>query len=116
MSIKRAIFERVSDLLIAILGLNRPSRFYRAFLSRVNCVKRVTVNGTDIAFDANEELHLLRADWIDKKEPETLEWINGFGEGEVFYDVGANVGMFRRDPRESACGALAQVTERSFRT
>ncbi len=94
MSIKRAIFEKASDLLITIFGLNRPIRIYRAFLSRVNCVKRVTVNGTSIAFDANEELHLLRAEWLDKKEPETLEWINGFEEGEVFYDVGANVGVF----------------------
>jgi len=91
---KRALFERLSDLLIAILGLNRPIRLYRAFLSRVNCIKQVKVNGTDIAFDANEELHLLRAEWLDKKEPETLDWINGFGEGEVLFDVGANVGVF----------------------
>ncbi len=93
-TIKRAIFERASDLIIAMLGLNRPVRVYRAFLARINCIKRVHVNGTDISFDANDELHLLRAVWLDKKEPETLEWINGFGKGEVFYDVGANVGVF----------------------
>lgn len=94
MTLKRKIFEKGSDLLIAILGLNRPSRLYRVFLDRVNCVKQVTVHDTNIIFDANEELHLLRAEWLDKKEPETLEWIAGFGEGEVFYDVGANVGVF----------------------
>jgi FkbM family methyltransferase len=93
-TIKRAFFERASDLLIAMLGLNRPIRLYRAFLARINCIKRVRINGTDISFDANDELHLLRAVWLDKKEPETLEWINGFGESEVFYDVGANVGVF----------------------
>jgi hypothetical protein len=27
------------------------------------------------------------------KEPDTIEWIAGFSPGEVFYDVGANVGM-----------------------
>lgn len=91
---KRALFERASDLIIAMLGLNRPIRIYRAFLARINCIKRVQINGTDIAFDANEELHLLRAEWLDKKEPETLEWINGFGEGEILFDVGANVGVF----------------------
>ncbi len=94
MTLKRKIFESCSDLLIGLLGLNRPSRFYRAFLSRINCVKRVTVHGTSIAFDANEELHLLRALWLDNKEPETLEWIDGFSEGDVVYDVGANVGVF----------------------
>lgn len=91
---KRELFETISDLLIALLGLNRPIRLYRTFLSRVNCIKQVEVNGTHITFDANEELHLLRAEWLDKKEPETLEWIDGFGEGEVFYDIGANVGVF----------------------
>jgi FkbM family methyltransferase len=94
MSLKRTIFEKSSDLLIAVLGLNRPNRLYRAFLSRVNCVKTVAVSGTRIVFDANEELHLLRAEWLDKKEPETLEWIDGFAEGDVLYDVGANVGVF----------------------
>lgn len=93
-TIKRAFFERVSDLIIAMLGLNRPVRIYRAFLARINCIKRVHVNGTDISFDANDELHLLRAAWLDKKEPETLEWIDGFRKGEVFFDVGANVGVF----------------------
>lgn len=81
-------------MLIAILGLNRPNRFYRALLDRVNCVKQVTVSEIEILFDANEELHLLRAEWLDTKEPETLEWIDGFDEGSVFYDVGANVGVF----------------------
>lgn len=94
MTTKRAIFEKCSDLLIAILGLNRPSRIIRAFLSRINCVKRVVVNGSTIVFDANEELHLLRADWLKTKEPETLEWIDGFANGDVLYDVGANVGVF----------------------
>lgn len=94
MTAKRAIFEKCSDLLIAVLGLNRPSRIIRAFLSRINCVKCVQVNGSTIAFDANEELHLLRADWLKTKEPETIEWINGFARGEVFFDVGANVGVF----------------------
>lgn len=94
MTLKRKLFEKGSDLLVAILGLNRPNRLYRAFLDRVNCIKRVTVNGTHIVFDANEELHLLRANWLETKEPETLDWIDGFGNGDIFYDVGANVGVF----------------------
>lgn len=94
MTIKRDVFNRISDVAVTLLGLNRPTRWSRAFLSRTNCVKNVTVNGTAINFDANHELHLLRAEWLDKKEPETLEWINSFSEGEVFYDVGANVGVF----------------------
>ncbi len=28
------------------------------------------------------------------KEPEILEWINNFGGGGVFYDIGANIGLY----------------------
>ena len=94
MTIKRVVFNKTSDALIAFLGLNRPTRWSRAFLSRVSCTKRVTVNGTAIDFDANDELHLLRALWLDTKEPETLSWIDTFGQGDLFYDIGANVGVF----------------------
>ena len=88
------MFESLSDGIIALAGLNRPIRLYRAFLSRVDAVKRVNVHGTRLAFDANDELHLLRADWIESKEPETIAWIDSFEDGAVFFDIGANVGVF----------------------
>ena len=94
MTIKRVVFNKTSDALIAFLGLNRPTRWSRAFLSRVSCNKCVTVNGTTINFDANDELHLLRAQWLETKEPETLVWIDTFNQGDLLYDVGANVGVF----------------------
>jgi FkbM family methyltransferase len=28
------------------------------------------------------------------KEPETIEWIDGFAAGDVFWDIGANVGIY----------------------
>jgi hypothetical protein len=87
MTIKRTLFEKGSDLLIAILGLNWPSRIYLVFLSRINCIKQVKANGTDILFDANEELHLLR-----------YEWINGFEKERVLYGVKANIWAFSLEP------------------
>lgn len=94
MSIKRTIFNTTSDLIINLSGLNRPIRLYRAFFSRVDAIKSIHVHDTKIVFDANEELHLLRADLFETKEPETIAWINGFEKGEVLFDIGANVGVF----------------------
>jgi FkbM family methyltransferase len=91
---KRKIAQGASDLLIGFLGLNRPLRIYRAFIDRIDAVKRVEINGTRIIFDANSELHLLRAQWLETKEPETLAWIDSFGPKEVLYDIGANIGVF----------------------
>ncbi len=35
-----------------------------------------------------------RADTFWTKEPETIEWIKTFQNGDIFYDIGANVGVY----------------------
>ena len=35
-----------------------------------------------------------RADLFEKKEPETLEWIDSFDRNDKFVDIGANVGVY----------------------
>ena len=37
---------------------------------------------------------LRRAETLLLKEPETIEWIDAFGDGSVFWDIGANVGVY----------------------
>ena len=37
---------------------------------------------------------VLRSDTFFEKEPETLEWINDFDETDIFWDIGANVGVY----------------------
>lgn len=39
-----------------------------------------------------QSLHFIRE--FHSREPETLAWIRGFRSGEVFWDIGANVGQF----------------------
>ena len=94
MTIKRTIFNSISDLIIWLFRLNKPNRLYQAFLSKIDAAQKEVVNGTEMIFVANKELHLHRAKAFKTKEPETIEWINGFEEGGVFYDIGANVGVF----------------------
>jgi len=35
-----------------------------------------------------------RARTLLTKEPETIEWINGFNKTDIFWDIGANVGVY----------------------
>lgn len=35
-----------------------------------------------------------RADTFSIKEPETLKWIDMYGDGGVFFDIGANIGLY----------------------
>lgn len=37
---------------------------------------------------------LWRAESLHQKEPDTMEWIAGFGANDVLVDIGANVGMY----------------------
>lgn len=50
-------------------------------------------NGTPIAFKVDNPVELWRATTPDK-EPMTNRWIDTFGSDDIFYDVGANVGIF----------------------
>ena len=47
-----------------------------------------------IRYSVTNDTTLWRAQSLFKKEPITIEWIRSFKKNSVFYDVGANVGMY----------------------
>ena len=53
----------------------------------------LTHHGRSIVFDCPNAICLDRARTVLTKEPGTITWIDGFAPGEVFWDVGANVGV-----------------------
>ena len=61
-----------------------------------NKITRITHGSNlDLAFYTPNELTRYRADTFSTKEPETLQWIDTYGKpGSVFYDIGANVGLY----------------------
>lgn len=53
------------------------------------------VNGIVIRLSVSTALELFRADTYTSKEPETLKWIKeSVRPNDVFYDVGANIGLY----------------------
>jgi FkbM family methyltransferase len=57
-------------------------------------VTAVTHEGASIGWHTPSAHLKWRVDSLLSKEPCTIEWIAGFGRGEVLVDVGANVGMY----------------------
>ena len=53
-----------------------------------------SVRGKKIKIKINSGIELWRSRAYEKKEPETLDWIDNFKKGEIFYDVGANIGVY----------------------
>ena len=56
--------------------------------------RRVVTRHGPILLECPTELARWRAETLLEKEPETLEWIDRFEEGDVFWDVGANIGVY----------------------
>ena len=47
-----------------------------------------------IHFFCPGRIPLFRAETFKTKEPETIEWIDSFKKNSVFWDIGANVGIY----------------------
>lgn len=53
------------------------------------------VRGMDIKVGVSSELEHCRAETFSSKEPETLDWLDqNLTDGDVFMDVGANIGLY----------------------
>lgn len=95
------------------LGHNLEHRMSRGFLSKLGVVasplmlvfraaRRVIfpvahrkVDGLTIAIHISTSNEHYRADTYATKEPETIEWLReNLRDGDAFYDVGANIGLY----------------------
>jgi FkbM family methyltransferase len=92
--LKKRIFDAAADAAISVLQLNRANRVSCGFVEKVAPVYRVQGSGIELLLDCPNELTRSRAETFFEKEPETLEWIDGFKKGERLFDVGANVGLY----------------------
>ena len=54
----------------------------------------VDIFGYKIAFAIPNEKNMYFADSLKDREPATNEWIKEFLHGDVFFDIGANIGVF----------------------
>jgi FkbM family methyltransferase len=57
-------------------------------------VERVETKRGRLSIYCLGDLSLWRARTLLTKEPETIEWIDGFADGDVFWDIGANIGLY----------------------
>ncbi len=83
-------------LVILLVHGNSIGR-YAAALIQIKSFDRITMvihQDTEILFCTPNDISQWRADSFSTKEPETLEWIDEIPKGSVFWDIGANVGLY----------------------
>jgi len=54
--------------------------------------RTITTGGVSLICD--DPIEVWRAETMFTKEPGTVTWLNGLRSGEMFYDVGANIGVY----------------------
>lgn len=97
MGIKRIIADALGSALVGMARLPGHQFFSYAinrFMEHPGAVRKVAARNGDIAFWSANEICWWRAETLLTKEPETIEWIDGFAEGDVYWDIGANVGVY----------------------
>lgn len=111
MSLKRVAFllgVKVIQSITRLLGKSRQALVLSEFVEQLTPVVHENTPHGDIKFYCPGRIPHWRAETLLSKEPETIEWIDGFAPNTVFWDVGANVGVYslyaarRRDIRVMA--------------
>ena len=80
--------------LAAVFGERQRARVSERLLADLPPVKTVQTPWGPLRFVCAGETAWWRAEHLLDKEPETLDWIRGFADGDVLWDVGANVGAY----------------------
>ena len=98
--------QKLANLIYKILALfdfiffKITKRSYMNFvydIIRKNSYTNIVINNQKIGFFTPSEISKWRVNTLYTKEPETLEWIDNFqnsGEKIIFWDIGANIGLY----------------------
>ena len=90
------LFFNILYLILKILEIISNRSILLRFKEFVEnkCYLKKNISNKKISFFTPSELIKWRVKTILDKEPETISWINEFKERSIFWDLGANVGLY----------------------
>jgi FkbM family methyltransferase len=91
--LKTVFFTALAELLSFAFFLRWPSFWQAVFTSKLSAVT-APIAGNSLRLVNSNPLLFWRTETFFEKEPETLAWISEIGSGSIFFDVGANVGVY----------------------
>lgn len=82
--------------LVWLLGTTRLGRFVQSQIAMASMEQtaKVSFRSREYVLTTPNALCRFRAESFSTKEPETLEWMDNFPTGSVFWDIGANIGLY----------------------
>lgn len=94
--ILKNIIEGTVIIFFKILNQLRIGRYilYKLNNRIVNEKKTIVIKNSKLLFYVPNETNRFRINTFFTKEPETLAWIDNFKEKSIFFDIGANIGLY----------------------
>jgi len=103
---KTAIRKSIATVLLPAGRVNRDRIFFELAQEMVP-IKEHSVDGRTLRFVCPSYDSLYRFEQFFVKEPETLQWIDGFRPDDVLWDIGANVGAYSLYAAAKGCRVIA---------
>jgi len=97
MSIKQKAFNLSTRLLkktIQVVGGSKSTAILAQLSEDITPILTEETAFGKISFFCPGKIPEWRAKTLLTKEPETIEWINGFNKTDILWDIGANVGVY----------------------
>lgn len=79
---------------LCILNKHHEAIIKARLFERVEPIIEQETKYGGIKFYCPGDIPLWRAETLLTKEPETIQWIDGFDCGDIFWDIGANIGCY----------------------
>lgn len=97
LSIKKTLFNYCATIFkggFGIFGKKNSKRILIMLSEQLQIIQATKTDLGIIKYYCPGLIALWRAETMLTKEPETIQWINNFQPGSVFWDIGANVGNY----------------------
>lgn len=89
--IRKTLTKLITSFIISKIG----SRIFQVLSSiSMEIIEKVNHNNVNLKLVCPNRFAYWRAKSFSTKEPETLNWIDQFSENSIFYDIGANIGLY----------------------
>ncbi len=113
--VKHRLIFGLQEILVRLLFLSWANRWSALLIHRLKniCYTVYPSGGWPLDYVASNPILLWRAQTLLSKEPETIEWINSMAEGDILFDIGANVGMYSIYAGKRGCRVYAFEPEAS---
>ena len=92
----KELIKKIILKIARFAGATKTGRYIETVLleQAMKQIKQVVHENTEMVFVCPNPLTRWRADTFSDKEPETLSWIDRMTRKSIFWDVGANVGLY----------------------